>query len=147
MQAEDLVLDKSGEREEIEEIGEVLPDVCVSILAETLVVKAVDLSDLTGFVVATKDGYALGVADFEGNEQGDGLDGEIATVNVIACQELAVSSWMGTRSSGGPLTHEEVVRIWIWPANLEQLHEVVKLAVYVATDGDRAFLRNRSAKV
>jgi len=40
------------------------------------------------------------------------------------------------------LTHKEVVRIGIGAPDLEKLHEIVKLAVYVAADGDRAFLRH-----
>jgi hypothetical protein len=38
------------------------------------------------------------------------------------------------------VTHEEVVRIRIRPANLEELHQVVKLTVYVAAHRHRAFL-------
>lgn len=85
MQTEDLVLDESGEGEEVEEVGEVLPDVGVAVLAETLVVEAVDLRDLARLVVAAEDGDALGVADLEGDEQGDCLDGVVATVDVVAC--------------------------------------------------------------
>lgn len=85
MQTEDLVLDESGEGEEVEEVGEVLPDVGVAVLAETLVVEAVDLRDLARLVVAAEDGDALGVADLEGDEQGNCLDGVVATVDVVAC--------------------------------------------------------------
>jgi hypothetical protein len=64
MQAEDLVLDESGKGEEVEEVGEVFPDICVAILSEAFVVETIDLGDLAGFVIATEDGDALGVADF-----------------------------------------------------------------------------------
>lgn len=67
VEAEDLVVDKGGEGEEIEEIGEVLPDVCVTILAKAFVVEAIDLGDLTRFVIATEDGNALWVSDLKGN--------------------------------------------------------------------------------
>jgi hypothetical protein len=83
MQAEDLVFDEGGEGEEVEEVGEIFPDVCVSILSEAFVVETVNLSDLARFVVATEDGDALGVADFESDEEGDGLDGEVSTVNIV----------------------------------------------------------------
>lgn len=43
-------------------------------------------------------------------------------------------------SGGLALTHEKVVGIRIWASNLEELHKVVKLAMYVATYCDRAFL-------
>lgn len=52
MEAEDLIFDEGGEREEIEEIGEVFPNIGVAILAQTLVVEAVDLRNLARFVVA-----------------------------------------------------------------------------------------------
>jgi hypothetical protein len=38
------------------------------------------------------------------------------------------------------VTHEEVVRIRVWPANLEKLHQVMELTVYVAAHRHRAFL-------
>ena len=83
MQAKDLVLDEGGEGQVVEEIGEVFPDVCVAVFTEAFVIEAVDLGDLAGLVVATEDGYSLGVANFEGDEQGDGLDGEVTTVDVV----------------------------------------------------------------
>ena len=41
------------------------------------------------------------------------------------------------------LTHEEIVGVWIWSANLEELHQIVELAMYVTTHGDRAFLHQK----
>jgi hypothetical protein len=40
----------------------------------------------------------------------------------------------------GGRTHEEVVCVRVGSANLEELHQVVELAVYVAADCDGAFL-------
>lgn len=37
-------------------------------------------------------------------------------------------------------THEEVVGVGVRPANPEKLHQVVKLAMYVAANCNRAFL-------
>lgn len=84
VEAENLVVDEGGEREIVEEVGEVLPDVGVAVLAEALVVEAVDLGDLAGLVVSTEDGDALWIADLEGNEKSDGLDGVVATVDIVA---------------------------------------------------------------
>ena len=74
VKAEDLVVDESGKGEEVEEVGEVFPDVCVAVLSQALVVEAVDLGDLAGFVIASEDGDALGVADLKSDEEGDGLN-------------------------------------------------------------------------
>jgi len=41
-------------------------------------------------------------------------------------------------------THEEVVGVGIGAANLEQLHQIVELAVNVSADGDGAFLCSSS---
>lgn len=53
VEAEDLVVDEGGEGEVVEQIGEVLPHVCVSVFAEAFIIEAVHLSDLARFVVAT----------------------------------------------------------------------------------------------
>lgn len=68
-----MVLDESGKGEVVEEVGKVLPDIGVAILAQAFVVEAVDLGDLAGFVVATKNGDALRIADLEGDEQSHSL--------------------------------------------------------------------------
>jgi len=47
VQAEDLVVDQGSEREVVEEVCEVFPDVGVAVFAEALVVEAVDLGDLS----------------------------------------------------------------------------------------------------
>jgi len=55
VEAEDLVFDEGGQRKEVEKVGEVFPDICVTILAQALVVEAVYLGDLAGFMVAAED--------------------------------------------------------------------------------------------
>ena len=47
VQTEDLVVDQSGERKVIKEVGKIFPDICVAILAQALVVEAVDLGNLS----------------------------------------------------------------------------------------------------
>lgn len=84
VEAEDLVVDESGEGEVVEEVGEVLPHVGVAVLAEALVVEAVYLGDLARLVVPAEDGDALGVTNLEGDQKGHGLDGVVASVNVVA---------------------------------------------------------------
>lgn len=64
VETEDLVVDEGGEGKVVEEIGKVLPNICISIFSEALVVKSINLSDLAGFVVTTEDGDSLGVSYF-----------------------------------------------------------------------------------
>jgi len=138
MKTKDLVLDERCEREVVKEIGEVLPDAGVTVFAEALIVEAVDLRDLTRLVVSTEDGDALGITDFEGDKEGDCLDGEVPTVDVITYS--AGSATMRFENPAPLRTHEEVVGVGVRSANLEQLHEIVKLAVYISTNSDRTFL-------
>jgi len=84
VQAEDLVIDQGGEGEVVEEIGEVFPYIRIAVFSETFIVEPIDLCDLTGFVVATEDGDALGISDFQGYEEGDGLNGVVTSINIIA---------------------------------------------------------------
>jgi hypothetical protein len=84
VETKDLAVDKSGEGEVIEKVGEILPDIGVSIFTEALVIEAVDLCDLAGFVVSAEDRDSLWVSNLESNEEGNGLDGVITSINVIA---------------------------------------------------------------
>jgi len=54
MHCEDLVVDDSTDWKVVEDIGEVLPNLWVSILLLALCVEAIDLSDLSCFVVSTE---------------------------------------------------------------------------------------------
>ena len=62
MDAEHLVLDDSGQRQEVEDLGAVPPHVHAAVLPQTLVVEAVHLRDLSALVVAADEGDAVGVA-------------------------------------------------------------------------------------
>jgi hypothetical protein len=53
--AEDLTINDSGKDEEVKDLAAGLPNRGVAVLLLTLLVEAVDLSDLTGFVVATDE--------------------------------------------------------------------------------------------
>lgn len=47
VQAEYLVVDQGGQRQVIEEIREVFPDIRITVLAQALVVETVNLGDLS----------------------------------------------------------------------------------------------------
>lgn len=51
-----------------------------------------------------------------------------------------MQQWLGKRI-GLRLTHKEVISIWIWTTNTEQLHQVVELPMDIAAHRDGAFLR------
>jgi hypothetical protein len=86
VQTEDLVVDQGCEWEVVEKVRKVLPDVGVAVLPEAFVVEAVDLCDLARFVVSAENGDALWVPDLERDEEGHSLNGEVASIDVIACK-------------------------------------------------------------
>ena len=83
VKAENLIIDEGGEGEVVEEVSEVFPDIRIAILSKAFVVEPVHLGDLTRLVVSTEDGDAVGIADFEGNKEGNSLDRVVSTVNIV----------------------------------------------------------------
>jgi hypothetical protein len=83
VEAEDLIVNERGEGEVVEEIGEVFPNVGIAVFSETLVVEAIYLSDLTGFMITTENCDALGVSDFESNQESNSFDRVVSSINVI----------------------------------------------------------------
>lgn len=65
MQAEDLVLDHSSQRQVIKQVSQELPHVCIAVLAHTLVVKAIDLGDLAAFVITSQNGETVTISNLE----------------------------------------------------------------------------------
>ena len=118
VQAEDLILHDCRERQVVEQIGEVLPDVGIAVLAHALVVEAIHLGDLATLVIAAQDRDSVSESHLQTDEQSDSLDRVVASVDVV--------------------THEEVVRVRRATSDLEELHKIVELAVHVSTDSDWA---------
>ena len=56
-----------SEREVVKQVREGLPNVCAPVLAQTLVVKPINLRDLPRFVVAAQDGDAVLPPHLEGH--------------------------------------------------------------------------------
>mmetsp|Transcript_39432 Transcript_39432/g.127611 ORF Transcript_39432/g.127611 Transcript_39432/m.127611 type:complete len:314 (-) Transcript_39432:100-1041(-) len=119
--AEDLVLDQRRERQVVEDLCAVPPDVDRAVLAQALVVKAVHLRDLPRLVVAPQQRDPVRPAGLEQQQQRHRLDRVVAAVDEIA--------------------HEDVARLRAGASAVEQLQQVVELAVDVAADGDRRLHR------
>lgn len=88
MDAEDFSFDNGADRQVIEDLHAELPGVGVSVLAGGLFVEAVESGGLTGLVVASKQGDVAGVLDLEAEQELDGLDRVIATINVITHEDV-----------------------------------------------------------
>lgn len=117
MHTEDFSADHSGEREVVKYVGAVLPGVTITVFALALVVESVDLGDLATLVVSAEECHVLWVPRLEEHEERETLETVVATVNIV--------------------THENVVGAGTLAALVEELKEVVELAVDVATDSDR----------
>ena len=82
MHSEDLFVDDGSNWQAIEAVGEGLPQLDI-ISSLALVVEAIDAIDRCTLVVATEDEEVLGILDLVGQEQADGLQGLLSTVDVV----------------------------------------------------------------
>ena len=69
MEAKDLVLHNCSERQIVEQVGQVLPNVRIPVLAQTLVVKAVHLSNLPTLMIASQNSYSIWISYLKSNKQ------------------------------------------------------------------------------
>lgn len=65
MQTEDLILNDCGKGQIIEQIGQELPHICVTVFSHTLVVETVNLGDLPTFMVTSQNSDSVGISDFQ----------------------------------------------------------------------------------
>lgn len=122
MEAEDVVLNDGTKWKVIEQSCEFLPHLGIAILAQALIVESIDLSDLLRLVVTAQNGDTVGIADLQADEEGDGLNGVVTTIDIV--------------------THEKIIVVGKLTANFEKLIEIVELAVDVTTDGNRGAHRH-----
>ena len=83
------------------------------VLLHAFVVKAVDLGDLSRFVIASDEGHSVGMADLEGEEEEEGLHGVEASIYKVA--------------------EEEVIDLRTVASYFEEFTEIEELAMDVAT--------------
>lgn len=95
-----MVVDKGGEGEEVEQVGKESPYIGVPVFSETLIVESIHLGDLPRLMVASEDGDSVAIAQLHRYKQGNSFNGVVATVDVVA--------------------HEEVICVWRIAADSEQ---------------------------
>lgn len=110
---EDLLVNDGGNGQAVEAVGKCLPQLDV-VASLALIVETVDAVDGGTLVVAAQDEEVLGVLDLVGQEKADGLEGLLATVDVVTEEEVVGLRWEATV--------------------LEETEEVVVLAVNVTAD-------------
>ncbi len=67
-----LSIDQSSKREVVEQVSEVFPNIRIAVFPQTLIVKAVHLSDLSAFVVTTQQSDSVRVPNLH-REQSDSV--------------------------------------------------------------------------
>lgn len=117
MHGENLLVDDSGDGKAVEAIGKGLPELNV-IATLALVVEAIDTVDRSTLVVTSQNEEVLGVLDLVGEEQADGLEGLLTSVDIV--------------------TEEEVVGLGREATVLEESEEIVVLSVDITADLDEA---------
>ena len=92
-----------------------LPNICISIFSQALIVKSIYLCDLFAFVISSKQCDPGWISDLKTNHKRDGLNRIIASVHIIS--------------------HEEIIILWQLTTNSEQFNQIMELAVDVTTYG------------
>jgi hypothetical protein len=125
MHSEDLLIDDSGDGQTVEAVGKGLPQLDV-VPTLALIVETIDTVDGGALVVASQDEEVLGVLDLVGQEEADGFEGLLSTVDVV--------------------TEEEVVGLGREATVLEEAQQVVILPVDIAANlcTGRGHLVNRA---
>jgi hypothetical protein len=116
--SEDLLVNDGGNGEAVKAVGESLPELDV-VSALALIVETVDTVDRGTLVVSTQNEEVFRVLDLVCKEEADGLEGLLATVDVV--------------------TEEEVVSLRRETAIFEETQEVIVLAVDIAANLDGRF--------
>ena len=113
MHGEDLLINDGGDGQAVEAVGESLPKLDV-VASLALVVETVDAVDGSTLVVTAENEEVLGVLDLVRQQKADGLERLLATVDVVA--------------------EEEVVCLGREATVLEQAQKIVVLTVDITAD-------------
>mmetsp|Transcript_8575 Transcript_8575/g.12793 ORF Transcript_8575/g.12793 Transcript_8575/m.12793 type:complete len:221 (+) Transcript_8575:24-686(+) len=114
---EDLVLDNGGQRQQVEQLGELLHHRGI-ILMHHFPLEAVDAVHVLGLVVASQQVEALRLGQPQRDQRHGSLEGERAAIHEISIEQVVA----------GVRRHS---------AQVEYVAEVVELAVGVSTDRER----------
>jgi hypothetical protein len=73
------------QRQIVKHVAAIPPNVAAAIFSLTLVVEPIHLRDLPRLVVSADERYAIGIPDFEEQEQEERLDRVETAVDKVAC--------------------------------------------------------------
>jgi len=124
MHSEDLLVDDSRNGQAVEAVGEGLPQPDV-VPPLALVVEAIDTIDRCALVVTAKDEEVLRVFDLVCQQQTDGLERLLTSVDVVAEEEVVCFRWEAT-------ILEQSQKVVILPVDItaDLLIHVVSILIY-----------------
>ena len=115
--AHDLALNHSDEAEMVKHLHAVLPGIRVTVLALAFFIESVHSADLACLVVTAQNSNVSWVLDFQAHEELESLNRIETTVHIVA--------------------HEHIASVGDAPAFVEELEQVVELAVNVTHNSYR----------
>ena len=121
MDTENFAFNDSSDSEIIENFCAVLPGVGITILSNGLIVETVHGGDLTSLVVASQKSDVCWVLHLEAQQELEGFN--------------------RVESSVDKVTHENVARRWDLATLVEQLEQIVELAMNITADSHWSFDR------
>jgi hypothetical protein len=83
MHAEDFVVNNRSQGKVIKNVCAVPPDVCGTILPQALIVKAVDLCNLSRLMVAPNKRNSFGIPDFKSQQKQEGFNAVVSSVDKV----------------------------------------------------------------
>jgi hypothetical protein len=83
--AEDLVVNHHREREVVEHVGKIVPDISIAVFPTAFGVEAVRLRHATGLVVTADEMDAMWIAELEADEERYCFNAEKTAVDIVSC--------------------------------------------------------------
>lgn len=114
MGSEYLPLNYSCEGEIVEQLSQHFPNIIVLILPHAFIIKPIVLSDASWLMISSKNCQPFFVPDFQAQKKAYSFDGVVSSVDIIS--------------------QKKIVSIRDIASDLEQLHKVVELPMYISAD-------------
>ena len=112
METENLILNNSCHRQVVKKVSVVFPNICIAVFPITLVIKSIDLCNLSALMIASQNGNSVRESHFEQYKNCYTFKGVIASVHVVS--------------------HKEIIGVWRKSSNSKQLKQVMELAMHVS---------------
>ena len=109
MRSKNSIVDHSSKGEVIKETSHMGPDQWRSVNPQALVIKPVDLCDLSALMVSSRKSNSVWVAHFQSHQQQDAIQGIMTAIYIVAEEEVALE--------------------WRFPPYQKQLQQIIKFTI------------------